>query len=299
MRVFATSPDAEWLTPLADALTARASEVVVSADPRQIRSMLETGGVDAILVHTRFQTPTAAAIAGALRKMLASAPTVLVLLTDHVEAHDAAGPFDATLKWPVAPRIFGDRLVTLLRERASRGPVDSRDVRAEIEVRSLTMDEQDHYGMLGVGPGAPTDAITAAYDRLSLLFHPDRVRVYGDDELTQKASSLFARVVEAYRVLRSPADRARYDRTLRSGVGGGTASAARSDAGPARRSNLATMALVEYSRAPAVQKALRVAQQALASRDHAMALTQLRFALSLEPDNELIQQKIAELSPAG
>jgi DnaJ-domain-containing protein 1 len=289
MRVFATSPDPTWTRSIESALRSnKVEEVVVSTDPRTIRPMLDAGPVDVVLVHEAFTTPTPVVLATALQKLFAPRRAVMVLVTTNVVEHTPGGIFDATLKWPVAPRVLVDRLRRLASARNTpRPPDDLRILHADIEVRCLHLAEQDHYAVLGVGPHAPLDAITAAYDRLSLTFHPDRVRVFQDADLTEKASGLFARICDAYRVLRNPGERARYDRTLRI--------APPTHPTTARPRSTSPLALEDFSDTPAVQKVLRTAQRALSARDLPMALTQLRFALSLEPDNSLIAQRIEAL----
>ena len=61
----------------------------------------------------------------------------------------------------------------------------------------------DYYGILGVSPACDEAALEAAYRRMAKLFHPDHVATAD----TVK----FNEVIGAYRALREPDDRARYD----------------------------------------------------------------------------------------
>lgn len=93
------------------------------------------------------------------------------------------------------------------------------------------LDLSSYYELLGVLEIAGDDAIREAFHRFCTSFHPDRHR--GEDELTRsKINRVFKRGVEAYRVLRDPDLRSRYDLGLAQGklrldvdqrVGGGTA----------------------------------------------------------------------------
>jgi curved DNA-binding protein CbpA len=62
----------------------------------------------------------------------------------------------------------------------------------------------DLYEVLGVSPHASQDVIQAAYRVLARVYHPDL-------NATSDAGYQIRALNEAYRVLRSPPDRARYD----------------------------------------------------------------------------------------
>lgn len=68
----------------------------------------------------------------------------------------------------------------------------------------------DHYRTLQVTRDAEPEVIERAFKALSLKHHPDRV---GEAERTL-ATKRMAAINEAYRVLRDPGERTRYDRTL-------------------------------------------------------------------------------------
>ena len=62
----------------------------------------------------------------------------------------------------------------------------------------------DYYGLLGVAPGATPGEIRRAYHLLAKQHHPDHVQ-------NTYSVGMFEAVVEAYRVLRDPANRRAYD----------------------------------------------------------------------------------------
>lgn len=68
----------------------------------------------------------------------------------------------------------------------------------------------DHYRTLGLSRTASPEAITAHYHALVRLFHPDRA----DEQALDRSAADTARLNSAYRVLRNPTARARYDREL-------------------------------------------------------------------------------------
>ena len=69
---------------------------------------------------------------------------------------------------------------------------------SEINTISNSM---DYYNILGVTPNASDSDIKAAYRKLAMQHHPDR----GGD------STQFAKINQAYEVLKDPARRAQYD----------------------------------------------------------------------------------------
>lgn len=77
----------------------------------------------------------------------------------------------------------------------------------------------DHYRTLQVSRHAEPEVIEKAYKTLSLKYHPDMVGA-GERE---RATRHMQRINEAYRVLRDPVRRRRYDASLPSERPGRTA----------------------------------------------------------------------------
>lgn len=71
-------------------------------------------------------------------------------------------------------------------------------------VRMKVTDPKGYYQALGVATNASAAEIKAAYRRKAMEYHPDRCRL-------PNANELFQRVEEAYRALRDPTSRSRYD----------------------------------------------------------------------------------------
>ncbi|WP_435747321.1 J domain-containing protein [Nocardioides sp. SYSU DS0663] len=65
-------------------------------------------------------------------------------------------------------------------------------------------DEHRAARVLGVGPGASTDELRAAYRRQARALHPDRFHHLGPDAV-DRATARFREVVRAYRVLAAAA----------------------------------------------------------------------------------------------
>lgn len=68
--------------------------------------------------------------------------------------------------------------------------------------------DNEYYNFLHVSRNATAEEITAAYKKLSRLYHPDK---HLDDEKKQKALVMFAKLKNSYEVLNDPHKRAIYD----------------------------------------------------------------------------------------
>ena len=80
---------------------------------------------------------------------------------------------------------------------------------------TVTNDENGLYSFLHVSRQASQDEITAAYKKLSRLYHPDKHR---DEEKKKHAEAMFAKLQNAYAVLGDPHRRALYDCLGKDGI---------------------------------------------------------------------------------
>lgn len=277
MRVFILA-EPNLASGVADGLTAAGMDARGEGDVRQVRGFAAEGAVDAIVVHESTPGPTPVQMAPLLRQALGD-EAALVLGVSNVRAHDESGPFDATVKLPLATRVLSDRLRRAVHTRRA-GDGDTRALLADIEIRHMQLDGQNHYQVLGVKRGAAHDEIVAAWDRLSLALHPDRLRGLTDPNARQRALDVYARVVEAAHVLRDPEARARYDQ-----VHGG------------RGRTAALLPLDALSDDPRVQKYLRLAKVSILNHDEKMARVHLDFAARMEPENTMLAERLAALTP--
>ncbi len=74
-----------------------------------------------------------------------------------------------------------------------------------------SMEQHNHYEMLGIGRNATTQEIKKAYFHVAKLYHPDRHFEAEMDDLKDKLEGLFSRVHEAYDTLISPESRDKYN----------------------------------------------------------------------------------------
>lgn len=280
-RVIVIHHDADVVAAFARDLATSGFEPLCATDMRRVREWVSTGDIVAVLLDELLQRPSADELAVALRK--AVGPQVpFLLLTTEVRELPAGSAFVAAMRPPLPRPVLADRLRRAIVAAASAGWTVDPMLLAEVEIGAGRIGRQNHYEVLGVGQKAPTDRIRDAYDRLALVFHPDRVRGIDDADLRDKVSTIYARIAEAWRVLRDGNERARYDRELQTGTRTTTRSGA-------------VIGLEDFSTNPNTRKYLRLAQLAIAERNTTMALVHLRFAQGLEPENPFIAARIQEL----
>jgi DnaJ family protein C protein 11 len=87
---------------------------------------------------------------------------------------------------------------------------DNKDEDAEDTSRTSSDKDKDndYYNFLHVSRLASQEEITAAYKKLSRLYHPDKHR---DEERKKQAETMFSKLQKAYEVLNDPHKRAIYD----------------------------------------------------------------------------------------
>jgi DnaJ-class molecular chaperone len=161
---------------------------------------------------------------------------------------------------------------------------DPRAAIAEFVDRAYpALDQIDYYRMLGVSSAATERDIRAAYYGLAARLHPD---VHGEEiaaEFRTKLTAVYSRVVEAYKVLSDGPRRQQYDAALAGGD-------MRLKAGAKARPKAATDQISNAS----AKRFFQLGISALHDRNGNSAVTNFRLALSMEPDNDLIKQKLAE-----
>lgn len=113
------------------------------------------------------------------------------------------------------------------------------DVRAAMEELFERARASSHYQVLGVAQSAKPGEIKLAYYALARRLHPDRLRHEADEALRQQVDIAFAKITEAYDVLKDSTARASYDLKL---------AAQRSQTGAASRAGSETASADERAR---------------------------------------------------
>lgn len=146
------------------------------------------------------------------------------------------------------------------------------------------LDDLDYYTLLGLEPNATADAIRDAFHRFALKYHPDN-HAGGDPTRLARATQIFRRGAEAYRVLCSPDSRRRYDEALGRGERRLTAEPEAAARKPAPAQTINRKAHPFYKKA----------EQLLAAGDLPNAKLQLKIALGHDPNSGLLQNKLAQV----
>ncbi|NOY89571.1 MAG: DnaJ domain-containing protein [Deltaproteobacteria bacterium] len=146
------------------------------------------------------------------------------------------------------------------------------------------LEQLDYYTLLGLDEGASVDAIRDAFHRFALKFHPDN-HAGASSEKRERATQIYRRGAEAYRVLLEPELRTRYDHGL--GHGHLRLRAEETPSAGLRRTN----AQPSTKARPFYRKAL----SALETGDTQTARLNLRIAQGHDPECALLAEKLAEL----
>ena len=164
----------------------------------------------------------------------------------------------------------------------------SDDVKAKIAAfvdrAFANLDHVDYYQVLGVSSAVSADQIRQAYYRLATYLHPDVHGVDIDTAYHAKLTAVFSRVVEAYKVLSNEGRRSSYDRVL---AGGSMRMRSGTKPPPMRPADQLTN--------PKAKRFFELSQRALGDHDIKSARTNLKLALSMEPDSKLLQDALAKL----
>ncbi|MCZ6696961.1 MAG: DnaJ domain-containing protein [Acidobacteria bacterium] len=185
----------------------------------------------------------------------------------------------------------------------------SEEFQEEIRAFAHQLPRLDYYGILGLTRAADVTAIREAFFERSRRFHPDR---YFNKELgpyTSLLSEIYKRVIVANDVLRDPALRADYDRSI-APVQARMSSAA--EVSPARAPQTSLRSRAGLKRkggslerlvgqlASGKQRAgenFEAAQVLLGKRDLEGAARLFRLALAFDPGRSEVRAALAELLP--
>jgi curved DNA-binding protein CbpA len=146
----------------------------------------------------------------------------------------------------------------------------------------------DYYALLGVARDASADDIKAGFREFARHFHPDRYA--GDAERAAKATRVYQRATEAYRVLTSLEQRRLYDEQLGRGQ-------LRLDPEVARRTSGRPSGVPGSPEgyAPRARPFVARAEQALRSKDYQQAKLNFQIALQHDSANEGLRRRLGDV----
>lgn len=145
------------------------------------------------------------------------------------------------------------------------------DLRAEMAALFEREAAANHYHLMGVGRQASAPEIKRAYYALAKRFHPDRFHHEADERLQARVEQAFAKIAQAYEVLKDSKLRAAYDVTLE------TMSRA-----PAGRAG-ANISAASASTSQRAEESFQQGLQAFEQGEMALALKHLTDAARLAP----------------
>lgn len=143
------------------------------------------------------------------------------------------------------------------------------------------LDQVDHFELLDVSIKSDDATIQAAFHEMAAGLHPDRHRHSLSPEQYERLTIVYARIAEAYRVLRSPDNRRRY-----------LEEAARAQKRAPKAPRTAEAQNPETALALLSPKAQRLYRRAAAARktgDLASAVLNLQMALALHPQSGFLR----------
>jgi DnaJ-class molecular chaperone len=153
-----------------------------------------------------------------------------------------------------------------------------REVVTYLDRVEPVLDKLTHWELLDVAPSASSTAIQDAFHQMAAGLHPDRLRNELDAAERERLTIVYARIAEAYQVLRDPEERRRYNRAVLDTRG--------EDA--VRDSDAVSLL------SPRAQRLFRRAQAAMRTGDRHSAILNLSMALKLHPTSSLLRDAMRD-----
>ncbi|MBX7195959.1 MAG: DnaJ domain-containing protein [Sandaracinaceae bacterium] len=150
------------------------------------------------------------------------------------------------------------------------------------------LDLLDYYELLRIEPTASGDDVRRAFHEFAMRYHPDRYTGAPADKV-ERASQIYRRGAEAYRVLASPEQRKRYDQLIAAGTLRYVDPTATEERAAKRPEG--TLDVRSIRARPFLQKALEAEKQG----DLARAKLNFGMAMQHEPDNAALKQRYDEI----
>jgi DnaJ-class molecular chaperone len=161
-----------------------------------------------------------------------------------------------------------------------------RELLAYLDRVMPVLEKSDHFELLDVAPNAKAATIQGAFHTMAAGLHPDRHRNTLSPEQHERLVIVYARIAEAYRVLRDPKNREDYLRK----IARDRADSEDEDAGEAQ-SPEAALALLS----PKAQQLYRRSMAAKRTGDLASATLNMRMALAKHPQSGFLKEALRGL----
>ena len=223
-------------------------------------------------------------------KNLPNPPAVLWLTA---QTPPKQGIFDRAIRWPVPGPVFRNAVVAMLPKAENAQDLEKwRTFYQELKRLSAKQATQNYYQVLGVQNQAPHHMLVKAFDVLSMRYHPDRYNQYRGERwgeaVFQETNGIYKLITEAYSTLTDRKLNTAYQEALKRGE-------LRIDPEKALKRDQGPKSITSSATTQGGKKFLKLAQTDIARQKFSSALQNLKFALSMEPDNKVIQDKIREI----
>ena len=165
-------------------------------------------------------------------------------------------------------------------------PWTKRELLTYLDRVKTALETSDHFQLLDVSPDADGDTIQAAFHTMAAGLHPDRHRNTLNGEQHERLIMAYARIAEAYRVLRNPEHRENYLRGVARAQSESDVSAE-----PGLQDPEHALALLS----PKAQQLYRRAMAAVRTGDMHSATLNLKMALSKHPQSGFLRAALDDL----
>ncbi len=149
------------------------------------------------------------------------------------------------------------------------------------------LDSSDHFQLLDVSANADSKTIQGAFHTMAAGLHPDRHRNTLDSEQHERLVTAYARIAEAYRVLKDPKHREKYLRDV---------ARDKADSGETEGADQQDPESALALLSPKAQQLYRRAIAAKRTGDIASAGLILRMALSKHPQSGFLRAALMDLA---
>ena len=166
--------------------------------------------------------------------------------------------------------------------------------RVEIETLHELLEELDYYKILQLEQAAPQVDVDPAFKAVTRKLHPDRLARLTDDGLKDKANDIYRLANEAYRNLKDPDARAKYDLGLAQGNLRMSADGRTKAAKEAQAKDNPELA----AKTPQGEKYFKMALKCWGDGDFKGAVMQIRFAIQFEPGNAVFEEWLEKAAEA-
>jgi len=172
--------------------------------------------------------------------------------------------------------------------------MDAR-TRMVIEIDALhdLLPALDYYRVLQVDPDCAPDAVGDAFRAESRRLHPDRLSALRDPKAQSQANDVYRLVNEAYRCLKDPEKRARYDLLL----AGGTLRMT-DDANAAAQADKKADDPEHAATDPNAEKFWKMALRDWKNKSYKSCVTNIKFAINFERENEVFKEWLVKAEKA-